>query len=450
MYRTFSLSLSSISIPISNINMDFISLLNTLKRRWLIMLIPAVVVFIFFLITSDQPVVPPPTYNVGVRFLVGPPEADPPPTSDLPAADLSDAEAQYYRWLTSEYLVNGLADWINGIGFAELVAAKLTERGIEVDPLALFGQINADTIRSRLTVTINHGDEATLQEIMAVAIEVITQENNVGIPHLVGDELVDVTLLDRPVINAIPAPIGNQLDLPIRIIVALVIGLLIGLLAEYFDPRVRAAPELDRMGVQLLNQNAINDMRTLRGNLLLSAPDAQVVVMTAVDDMATVNSAAVGLARALAQAGRSTILVDADLGLPILHTQLGLSNQAGLAEVLRGEEKLRLQATDLTQLKLLSAGAAGAEAADLISGPKLDQVVAQLRDLSDIVIFKTAAANRTMDGSLLAALGDITLLAVAQGKTKRQTVAQAQRDFKMAGKPFFVVLLGGYQTLLVL
>lgn len=426
--------------------MDFISLLNTLKRRWLIMLIPAAVVFILFLITSDQTVLPPPTYNVGVRFLVGPPEAAPLSATDLPTTDLSDAEAQYYRWLTSEYLVNGLADWVNGIGFAELVATTLAERGIEVDPLALFGQINADTIRSRLTVTINYGDEAILQEIMAVAIEVITEENNVGIPHLVGEELVDVTLLDRPVINTIPAPIGNQLDLPIRIVLSLVIGLLIGLLAEYFDPLVRDQSDVERLGVQSLDFSKYRagqeiDFRRLRGQLLLAAPQARVVALAAADSKTDSGPLAAGLARALAQAGRSVILVDADLEQPTLHRLFGVPNASGLAEALQHTNKLRPQPTDIDTLKLVPAGGAGDRAADLISGPKLGELVTQLQGIAEMVIFKAAPAEASMDGLLLAAHSDLSLLLIRAGKTDRRQILQTQADFERSAGPVLGVLL---------
>ena len=224
--------------------MDFNTLIRIFHRRWLFMVIPAAIVLVAAVVTAETAVVPGPVYNVGVRFLVAPPTIDPASDPDI----ISDEENRYYQWLTSEYVVNGgMADWVNSIDFAERVTARIeADTGQQVDPLALFGSISGDAIRSRLTLVINSGDRAVAEAAINAAIAVVLEESGDVIPHQTGDDAA-VTLLDRPLVNEIAPPITGQLDLPIRIFVALVAGLLVGFLVEYFDPFIRSREEIEDM-----------------------------------------------------------------------------------------------------------------------------------------------------------------------------------------------------------
>jgi len=152
--------------------------------------------------------------------------------------------------LTSEYVVNGLADWVNSIRFAERVSGRLADDGIEIPAAALFGTVSAEAIRSRLTVVVNYGDPDQLVAVMDAVIEVITEQNGAGIPHLNG-ETAAVLLLDEPIINEIAPSITGQLDLPLRIIIAIFVGVVIGLAVEYFDPYIRSGDELEAAGLDV-------------------------------------------------------------------------------------------------------------------------------------------------------------------------------------------------------
>ena len=90
---------------------------QVLKRRWPLVLIPAIIVLAIGLLTYQPPV---PTYTTGVRFIVG--------QAPAPATDLEDEE-RYYNWLTSEYIVNGLTDWVRGGEFATAVSQYLAGQG---------------------------------------------------------------------------------------------------------------------------------------------------------------------------------------------------------------------------------------------------------------------------------------------------------------------------------
>jgi capsular polysaccharide biosynthesis protein len=212
---------------------------KVLRRRWMLVLIPAVTALLVGLLTY-RPV--PSSYNAGVRFIVGQPPA--------PAA--SD-EGRYYNWLASEYIVNGLNDWVRGGNFAQAVSEHLAMQGVAIPPGAIQGGLAADNARSMLTLSLNGADAAMLEQMMSSAIVVLTEQNAAALPQLGGETAVLVQL-DEPVVNQIPAGIRNQLDLPLRVALALAAGIGLALLAEYLDPTIRERRELERMGLPVLGE----------------------------------------------------------------------------------------------------------------------------------------------------------------------------------------------------
>jgi capsular polysaccharide biosynthesis protein len=211
------------------------------KRRWLLLLIPAAVVLAVGLATYRTP---PPAYNVGVRFIVG--------QSPAAGADRVD-EQRYYNWLTSEYIVNGLTDWVRGLNFAEAVSQELTAQGLDIPPGVIQGSIAPDNVRSLLQISMTFGDADTLTAMMNAVAKVIIEQNAAGLPQLGGETAV-IVQLDQPIVNQIPAGLRSQLDLPFRILLALGAGIGLALLVEYLDPTIRERDDLKALGLPLVGE----------------------------------------------------------------------------------------------------------------------------------------------------------------------------------------------------
>lgn len=221
--------------------MELRQLWKIIRRRWALALIPAIIVLLVGLATW-RPV--PTAYNAGVRFIVG----------QSPGAAAANADEQrYYNWLTSEYIVNGLTDWVRGGKFAEAVSERLAAQGIDIPPGAIQGGLAADNTRSMMTISLTAGDAAQLEQMLNGVIAVLTEENADALPQLGGETAV-LTQLDTPVVNAIGGGIRNQLDLPLRVALALFAGLGLALLAHYLDPTVRERAEVERAGLSIIGE----------------------------------------------------------------------------------------------------------------------------------------------------------------------------------------------------
>jgi capsular polysaccharide biosynthesis protein len=211
------------------------------KRRWLLAVLPAAVVLAIGLATYQSP---PPVYNVGVRFLVAQTPSEGAATAD---------EQRYYNWLTSEYIVNGLTDWVKGGGFATAVSQELAGQGFDVPPGAIQGSIAPENVRSLLQISMTYGDADLLAAMMDAVAKVLIEQNAAGLPQLGGETAVLVQL-DQPIVNQIPAGIRSQLDLPLRILLALGAGVGLALLIEYLDPTIRERDELAKLGLPVVGE----------------------------------------------------------------------------------------------------------------------------------------------------------------------------------------------------
>lgn len=214
---------------------------NILRRRWGLALIPAVIVLVVGLATYR----PAPTaYNVGMRFLVGQIPTD--------AADLEDEE-RLANWQTSEYVVNGITDWVRGTRFADAVSAELAAQGVDIPAGAIAGGLAVDNTRSMLQLSLTAGDAETLAVMMDAVVAVLQAQSAAAIPQLGGETAV-VIPLDDAFINPIAPGLTSQLDLPLRVALALGAGIGLALLVGYLDPAVQNRKDIEAIGLPILGE----------------------------------------------------------------------------------------------------------------------------------------------------------------------------------------------------
>lgn len=212
-----------------------------LLRRWWLIAIPAAIVLAAGLATYKPA---PPAYNVGMRFIVG----------QRPAPDAqSEDEERLANWQTSEYLVNGITDWVRGNRFAEAVSVELASQGVDVPAGAIMGSLAADNVRSMLQLSLTYGDADVLAAMVEAVVKVMQTQNSEALPQLGGETAVIVPL-DDPVINPISAGLRSQLDLPLRVAIALAAGFGLALLVEYLDPTIRGREDVEGLGLPLLGE----------------------------------------------------------------------------------------------------------------------------------------------------------------------------------------------------
>lgn len=208
------------------------------RRLWLVVGLTFVVVVASLIARSPKPEL----FQVTSRFTVG--LQPQPPTGEFYTYD------HYYTWLASEYLVDDLAEVVGGAAFAEEVGAVLGAQGVfPSHPLA--GAFSASTKHRTLTLRIVWQDVEELSRIAGAAQQVLAQRSSTFFGQL-GEREVDIRAIDALPVAPVGPGLGEQLDLPLRLLLALAAGVALTFVLHYLDDAVYDRTEVEDLGIVVL------------------------------------------------------------------------------------------------------------------------------------------------------------------------------------------------------
>lgn len=215
---------------------------------------------------------------------------------------------------------------------------------------------------------------------------------------------------------------------------------------------VRKLPELDEYGAEGLLVHAdpqaveCEAFRTLRTTLAFSREERRLLAVTSSEPGDGKTTVIANLGVAFAQAGLRTIVIDADMRRPGLTRFFDLRGEAGLSEILRGREDVSdavencICATGVRGLAMLPSGAKPANPSELLSGPRLGELVRWALDSYDQVLIDCPPAMAGPDASIVSAHVDGTLLVVTPQKNRRRVVVRAATDLRAVNVPLVGVV----------
>jgi len=149
------------------------------------------------------------------------------------------------------------------------------------------------------------------------------------------------------------------------------------------------------------------------------------------------------LGLAMAQEGRRTLLVDADLRKPSQHEAFGFSNETGLTSFLYGTadlEEIARPADGPGGLDVITSGPVPVDASPLLGSPRLVEFIRRIKERYDIAVFDSSPVLSVVDPSLLSAKLDGSLL-VVDASTQVRTVRSAAGTLKQTGRPVLGAVL---------
>jgi capsular polysaccharide biosynthesis protein len=211
------------------------------KRLWIAIVLIVIVLVSSLVLQPGRPAL----YQASMRFTVGlVPEST---SGDYYAYD------RYYTWMASEYFVDELTEIVGSEAFARAVSEELANSGLDLPAGSLHGSLGADRKHRILTLRITWGDEAQLGEIANAAAKVL-RERSADFLGQLGTTDADIRLIDPPVVFSAGRSLKEKLDLPIRLVLALVTGVALTFLLDYLDATVRGRAEVEAMGLAVLGE----------------------------------------------------------------------------------------------------------------------------------------------------------------------------------------------------
>jgi capsular exopolysaccharide synthesis family protein len=169
--------------------------------------------------------------------------------------------------------------------------------------------------------------------------------------------------------------------------------------------------------------------RSIRTNLLFMSPDQPLrrILVTSSGPREGKTTTAISLGVVMAQSGNRVLLVDSDMRRPRLHRAFGVANEVGLSTAIVGEAPLEtcIKSTEVPGLSLLPCGPIPPNPAEMLHAERFKEILANLSQRFDLVIFDSPPVAAVADGAVLSTLVDGTLLVVKAGKTTHEMARRA-------------------------
>jgi capsular exopolysaccharide synthesis family protein len=202
---------------------------------------------------------------------------------------------------------------------------------------------------------------------------------------------------------------------------------------------------------QLMSQHPesiiADSFRTIRTALFFSqaARPPQVILVTSSSPGEGKTVTTLNLAIALAQGGKSVLVIDADLRKGRCHRALGVPNHRGLTEVLTGNVSVQecVWPTAVSGLSLLPRGHIPPYPPDLLGSEKMREVVQTMRGFYDSVVIDSPPVTTMADAAVLSAFCDGVILVFHGRRTPAALARQAIERLGVVQARILGVVLNG-------
>lgn len=185
---------------------------------------------------------------------------------------------------------------------------------------------------------------------------------------------------------------------------------------------------------------------SLRAALLYSTSAGlpQVMLVTSAQSAEGKTTTSFATAASLARMGRKVVLIDADLRRPSVHRRFGLSNDRGLTDLLTSSDAIEsaVQTTQQEKLFVIASGPIPPSPTELISSPRMEQIVLDLARDYDVVVIDSPPILGLADAPALSALADGVIFVVESDRSRRGSLKTALRRLRSM-RP---ILLGAVLT----
>ena len=301
----------------------------------------------------------------------------------------------------------------------------------------------------------------------SMRIEVLTSlaQTQASLAASEGTPRVDTAVVvDEAPLPTEPLPQQTLQHVLLALTASLGLGVGLAFLLEYLDYTVRTPEELDAVyGMTTLGvigviegkdrrevskeeivtlaaprSPAAEAFRALRTNIQFANPGAPVhsLLVTSAGPLEGKTLTAANLAVSLAQDGSRVILVDTDLRKPRLHRVFDIPKEPGFTNLVIDQKDAfedYLRPTSVENLRVLPCGAVPPNPAELLGSPRAAQVMEQLKEHADVVVYDSPPAATVTDAVVMASQVDAVLQVVLAGRTRRDLVRQGRTVLEKVG-----------------
>jgi succinoglycan biosynthesis transport protein ExoP len=275
---------------------------------------------------------------------------------------------------------------------------------------------------------------------------------------------IQATVVEEPLPNQTPVTPRLQSIVLASLLGGLILGGVIVYVQDVLDDRfsspeemaaqlstpvlaiVRPLEPLDAEGVESIHAN-INPhsfeteaFRTLRTTISLNASVTERLLISSAEPGDGKTTVSANLAVSFAQAGKKTLIIDADLRKPGLTSMMGMKGQVGVSDILvesggdvaEHAQKI-VRETGVERLDVLPAGLRRPSPSELLSGSSLAELLAWADSRYDQVLVDCPPVLAVSDAQIVGRLVDGAILVIRPDKNHRRLVLRACESFSSTG-----------------
>jgi len=251
------------------------------------------------------------------------------------------------------------------------------------------------------------------------------------------------------------------LNLALGAVAGLIFGVGVAFALEFMDTSVKSLEDVERYlqvpvlavvptDVGVLHQQAgaspdAEAYRILRTNIEFNRknPDDNAITVVSGGAGEGKSTTMVNLAYICAQGGYSTLMIDADLRRPRLHTFFDINNTVGLTNYLTTDlllEDVILQ-TPVDNLFFMPSGILPADAAGILNSRRMSEMIQDVKERFDLVLIDSPPILGVSDASVLASEVDLTMIVVQHRKLPRNMLMRVKQAVENVGGTVLGVVL---------
>lgn len=177
--------------------------------------------------------------------------------------------------------------------------------------------------------------------------------------------------------------------------------------------------------------------RTLRTNVQFTSVDSQTkkIMITSAGPREGKSTTVANLAVSMAQAGKSVLVIDADMRNPTQHKLFGLFNAEGLSVSLVQDQVCQpyIQETAVPGVSVLTGGPIPPNPAELVGSKRMKRLIEEASEQYDIVLIDTPPIVAVTDAAILAQEVDGVILVLASGEVNKDFAQRAKELLDKVG-----------------
>lgn len=187
--------------------------------------------------------------------------------------------------------------------------------------------------------------------------------------------------------------------------------------------------------------------RSVRTNLqfISNSPGPKIIALTSTISGEGKTFVAINLAGIIAFSGKKVVILDLDMRKPKIHIGFNAGNSKGMSTLLIGKGKVEdaIQHSSLENLDFITAGPIPPNPSELIISDKMDEILAQLKTIYDIIIIDNPPVGLVSDGISMIQKADYPIYIFRAEYSKRNFIQNVDRLFNEVNIKKLSVILNG-------